>query len=770
MKFGNNLQHLSIPEWKCYNLDYNELKYQIRLLTQQQQQQQLHQNSSEDDHQPSNSDLEDLHKLFTDNFDYINLFIQTKYGELNRKLHYFQQYFNSIINSEISCTSFLIEIDEIYYQILNLSIILKNLSKFIIIQKIAIKKIFKKFIKYYKYKRQGYKFIYNLKQDLIDNSQSFINFDLSKLTLKLTNFINVLQYEKNKLENLPELNRKNSLFSIASTNNSSEYQNSILPQFTTSQNDFEQNPQSIESQFDLTIYLKKNFQLHALIPNDSYNDILLNFNIYLNLKTLPDSLISYTYLTNNLINEPAIIISIDNFNYSTIIAPIGELRKYSYCILPNEIIKIFINHLNDRNNEEYKSKLFEFFHNSNQLTKKTIDFIVKNNLKPNLKLFCKRKRFIIEQEDQEDYLGTLDSEIYTTNDQSIVNSINSVSNFDQLDYFPQDHLCIYSNDLNLSNFEDSLITEINKDGIIENSHSNFKKFPSKVQSILSNSSVTLFKRLNFYQYQLSCYYNIIPNEEYINNHYTNLLNLNLLKKFEFIDLNNHQLNQEQNIILAKSNNLIQHKLSMQSIQEQQQPIKEENESIKSSIFEFPPNEELSISPNDLFNFDLENENKFINKLMTFKEKWFTTSKTPENPLLYSNYSTYDSINEEPESYLSRNNQQIKYEIEYDQTLSYIYFTLNLVSLFLSGLQLGIIYSIFNNLNEDSQFLIIDNFGIVLILSISMIISILFCLISSNLLHYRNHKPPQFHKFIIYSGFIITVSDCLWGLFLFISKF
>lgn len=82
MKFGDNFHQLSIPEWKSYNLDYNGLKYQIRNIT-----------------QSNSSDLSQLHSAFIENFDYINLFIKTKFGELTRKFDHLQNQFNQLIKN-----------------------------------------------------------------------------------------------------------------------------------------------------------------------------------------------------------------------------------------------------------------------------------------------------------------------------------------------------------------------------------------------------------------------------------------------------------------------------------------------------------------------------------------------------------------------------------------------------------------------------------------------------------------------------------------------
>ncbi|EGW31804.1 uncharacterized protein SPAPADRAFT_141183 [Spathaspora passalidarum NRRL Y-27907] len=854
MKFGNNLQHLSIPEWKSYNIDYNDLKYQIREIT-----------------QTKSTNLDSLHQSFVDNFDYINLFIQTKYGELIRKFDYYELCLQKIVKSchqtDDDLRNCLVEVDEIFYQIIEISIVLKNLSKFVVIQKIAIKKIFKKLLKYYPVKNQSLKFILELKSYLVKNPNSLINFDLSPLTMKITNSINQIKNERKRLNSLVEGNsvglaRKTSMFSISSTLLSDTYyQNSIFSKSLPHQKPPQLQPHqhdnlTLESNFDLSVYLKKNFQSHALIPQDSntMNDLILNFSIYLNLKNLSSTdLISYTYLMSeeeeDIFVEPSVIISSNSQENSLIIAHIGGLRKYSYCYLPNDIVQLFIHHLNDRENEEYKNRLIEYFqtHQVNHLTKKTIDHITSHNLVPKLKLFSKRSRYIINEdeepgeensEDGDDhslasgypdnhYLITLDSEISTTNNQKYVNDLTFPENHNDLDPFPHNHLAVYSNDIKLLNFEDSIETKINiKDQVIRNKYSSscMRNLPKKIQSILTNNSLTLFKGLNFYQYQLSCYYNVIPDGKYVNNHYTNLLEINLLKNYENIESLNNQLSQENDLIKQKSRRIIEHKMSIKSLNTPT-PSPDDNQknsfgsSVHNSIFDEPGQangEELSISPNELLRFndetlltgDEDDEdygiyfeipepardsslNAFIDTLLNFKNRLFKKIekkkkqirfKQAENPFFYHNeeeqyldpytkllacyhnsyHSPYDSINEEPPSYFHRNDFQIKYQLEYDQTLSYIYFSLNLIALFLSGIQLGIIYSIFDNSNQDHHFLIVNNIGLMIILILGIALSLIFSLISVNLMFYRYTPIPHKHQIISWSVFVIVALCCGWA--------
>lgn len=926
MKFGNNLQHLSIPEWKSYNLDYNELKYQIRSITQQTA------------GTNKNSNLSNLRQSFIDNFDYINLFIHTKYGELLRKNDYYEVYFHRLLNKQPSLPDdevirhILIELDEIFYQIIELSIELKKLSKFILIQKIAIKKIFKKFLKYYT-KKNGTKFVIELKEYLTSNPNSVINFDLCSLTLKVTNFINLIKYERKRYNNLftstrPfHLDRKLSLFSISSTlAGESQYQSSVIaPSYRRNNSTVgcasitsshhrshskqlhyenrpiphvQQDPISLESHFDLAIYIKKNFKLHALTPLDSntLNELMLNFNIYLNLKSISDvsgDYVSYIYLTHdNLSLEHATIMSTTNNDHSIIVANIGDLRKYGYCVLPNKIVQLLLNHLSDKLDEETKQQLIEYFkeNDSSPLTKKTIDYIVSHNLKPTLRRFCKRLRYIVDGEDRNEmdeenpqsayasveeaddndndddqrsiisscsdnkYFIALDSEISTTNDKSHVKTVKFPKSYDAFDFFPHNHLAIYSNDEKLSNFEHSLETEIDiKDGLIKNKYGSTRKLPRKIQSILNNKSVSLFKGLDFYQYQLSCYHNIIPNGQYINNHYTNLLNLNLLKNFEDIDGLNQQQHEENTLITKKSHKIIQHKMSMKTMSSTMDAFNHSQNlnslgSSTHSIFdthvrENEEEDEGSISPSEevQINDDLhvnggdneasareydDNEadededdygiylriddnnthspplTNFIYTVLNFKDRFFKRNKTPkmkplrqpnpikkrvfENPffaneeeedyldpytkLLSYSYSRnfnnsagggYDSINEEPPTFLQRNQYRMRYQHQYDQTLSYIYFSLNIISLFLSGIQGGIIYSLFAS-TPKSQFLISNNVGLMIVLILGIALSLVFSIVSINLMNYRFTSPPLAHVWLVWSGFVMVVCCCIWS--------
>lgn len=882
MKFGKNLIHLSIPEWKSYNLDYNDLKSQIRKLTQ------LNTSSST---QLSPQALNPLYQSFIDNFDYINLFILTKYGELQRKLNYFESDFNTIIQStQDSNIDKFLKLNELYYKIvIDVSLVLKKLIKFILIQKIALKKIFKKFLKYSVFDESiSNKFVNNLKYYLNSNNKSFLKIDLSSLTLELTNLINLIKLNQKELNSLiknggSEMNTN----SVSSNTNA----NSIA------------NDSDINSvNFDLLALLKKNFSLDFLIPNDTNttNEILINLDIYINLKFLNQSTISFIFLTNedcfkdNPKFKPSYIISQSNANYSTIIAYTGGLRNFSHCILSNEIVELFLSYLIDTNNKTLETNLKNLLKPFlSPLTKLTIDTIVNSHLKPSTKLICKRSRYFLSKFDEtideddddktndsksiissntkdtgddavsshskvkktyeDDYLISFDQDIYTTNNQLNFNLSFTIN--DNYDPFPFNHLMLHSNDSNLYNFETNLSTVINEGSNelkINYRLTYLNKLPFKIQQLIKNNfSLNLFKNLSFFEYLKSCYFNKIPSEKFHNNHYLILLNLNLFKNLENMANVNNQLNVEDEIISNQSNKFLKRQLSFKSIsshynemiENQQQALLNQNtnfnkysvnstaESLKlvsvNSINELNLVEDLRnyqnyyeiIDENDddyyysdnylIYlkvnepHFNTSNLNNLIlsfikfkiklkkfvdsnftfyyamfqkhsdsnNSSLNYEKKKLITSKQPQ----YQSHSNedleynYDSINDDANYLNSKiNDYQIKFEMDYDNTLSVFYFALFFISLFISSIELGIIYSILKIQLDNTKFNIFDNLWLIVIILIGLLFSLLLSMLSIILNFQRLHHSSRFHTLTLWFGFLVVVISVIWSLIVFLQ--
>lgn len=685
MKFGKNLIHLSVPEWRDYNIDYNDLKHQIKELKDK----------------PANISL--LYGSFISNFDYINLFISSKQHEIDVKLN--NAYMDYHKCADLHGSVRLSKMDEIHFHILiDLSIELKKLNKFILIQKIAIKKIFKKFIKYSDIK-DATSFVNQLQNYLLKNRRSVYNIDLGYLTNKLTNLVNLINNES----------ETNSVKSIYSTTSS----------------------------YELTHLLKKNFKIDFLIPNDSNttNELLINLNLHINLTPINQSKISFIYLTNrDVADKPSYILTDSLLNESLVVAHTGGLRDYSYCILHNDIIKNFLHYLNGDIELESTLKLQLDGHLSS-LAKLTIDTIINDQLKPSLQIICQRNRYIVDS-NEDDYLVCFDQDIYTTD----LPNLNLELNTDKFDIFPFNHLIISSNDSNLHNFESNLITQINDDNSLKIQFNScyLTKLPLKVQQLIKNKfSLNLFKNLSFFEYLKSCYFNQLPN--YYSNHFQILLNLNLMKNLENVIIMNEVDELDANILQSNSNFSSFRKPSSNELS----PLISKKE--PEIEYETDDNYMLFLNLNNVNDQSLLNQ--FIFNCIKFKTKISNYS----NIILHEKNFLYDSINDDPYEDFT-NDYQIQFEIDYDNTLSFFYFSLLLISLFIVGIDGGIIYSlkVLNSINENSL--------IVFVLIMGLLTSLIFSSFSILISLKRFNQLPVSHSLVLGSGTLSVIVCVAWGVY------
>lgn len=162
MKFGIEFNQRSVSRWKNYNIDYNLLKSLIRDATSE-----VDDSSSSDssDHSLTASQkklLKKLYKSFQDQVDFVSLFVFSKVGEISRRLMALKRQCNMFIESdgdvepvtkvskrirERKLLAFHRELDLITKE-------LQDLSRFILLQKIAIKKLLKKFLKHSMYSQK----------------------------------------------------------------------------------------------------------------------------------------------------------------------------------------------------------------------------------------------------------------------------------------------------------------------------------------------------------------------------------------------------------------------------------------------------------------------------------------------------------------------------------------------------------------------------------------------------------------------------------------
>jgi len=221
MKFGSEMNDRSIERWKNYNLDYNLLKHNIKLATTSHPKSSSSLSSSNQGSIGTKSVdssgvqqqaqatlgphqkryLKNLYLEFKKQIQYVSLFVNSKYGELSRRSMATKKQLNQMLSSEsedvdvssavytrLRARKFL----TIRRQLETVSTDLQDLSRFILLQKIAIRKLFKKFLKHS---------TYAYKQELIDkisseclhgDPNSFVNLDLTDAATELTLMFDVI--------------------------------------------------------------------------------------------------------------------------------------------------------------------------------------------------------------------------------------------------------------------------------------------------------------------------------------------------------------------------------------------------------------------------------------------------------------------------------------------------------------------------------------------------------------------------------------------------
>lgn len=197
MKFGVEFASRSVSRWRNYNIDYNLLKTLIREATSGFEDSSSSDNSTATLTEHQKKLLQKLYKNFKDQIDFASLFVFSKVGEISRRLSTLKKQCNIFIKSETEYTAehpqsdvslrlrkrklllFHKELDSITNE-------LQDLSRFILLQKIAVKKLLKKFVKYSSYP-QKQSFVDKITTKfLVENPKSFIHLSLDDLALETT--------------------------------------------------------------------------------------------------------------------------------------------------------------------------------------------------------------------------------------------------------------------------------------------------------------------------------------------------------------------------------------------------------------------------------------------------------------------------------------------------------------------------------------------------------------------------------------------------------
>lgn len=212
MKFGSELNDRSVSRWRNYNIDYNGLKRKIKVATTDYPSSvssgESHTATVSSDESISQGKthlerrqrkaMKELYLGFKDQIQFVSLFVNTKYGEISRRIMASKNQLSVFVSDDTENDSpafrrmrsrkFL----TLHKEVESISTDLEDLSRFILLQKIAIRKLFKKFLKYS---------TYAYKQELVDkitaeslngDPDSFVNLDLSDASLELTLMFDVM--------------------------------------------------------------------------------------------------------------------------------------------------------------------------------------------------------------------------------------------------------------------------------------------------------------------------------------------------------------------------------------------------------------------------------------------------------------------------------------------------------------------------------------------------------------------------------------------------
>lgn len=206
MKFGTQILDKSVPQWRHNNIDYQKLKIAIKKAT-----------TDSGDEENDKINLIRCTNLFLEQFNSVNLFSSLKIKEISSKIisienliiKYSQVFENpnfDVITSDESKR----QIKSIHSATVRCSKELKMLSRYLILQRIAVRKLLKKFVKYYpKGKQEAEKYT-----DTLRNSEqlqtgyegiSFMKLGLDPYLLEISLIFDVLDDLDKKAIKYPDV-------------------------------------------------------------------------------------------------------------------------------------------------------------------------------------------------------------------------------------------------------------------------------------------------------------------------------------------------------------------------------------------------------------------------------------------------------------------------------------------------------------------------------------------------------------------------------------
>ncbi|TVY88260.1 Uncharacterized protein LAWI1_G006324, partial [Lachnellula willkommii] len=193
MKYGQNFEAQSVPQWRAYNVDYNALKHLLKVNTTKNQGQAVaipgHVDSALDRFE------EKFFEELYNQHDRVELFVSSKADEISRRLHHLEKVITRLLQRCANTTDRPIsqkrreKFAKYHNQILNCGDDLKNLQRFINAQRTAFYKILKKYRKWTGSRSLGVRF----NSEVLDDAKSFTKTDLEPLTSQYNNLLAILR-------------------------------------------------------------------------------------------------------------------------------------------------------------------------------------------------------------------------------------------------------------------------------------------------------------------------------------------------------------------------------------------------------------------------------------------------------------------------------------------------------------------------------------------------------------------------------------------------
>ncbi|TVY22307.1 Uncharacterized protein LHYA1_G008723 [Lachnellula hyalina] len=193
MKYGENFEAQSVPQWRAYNVDYNALKHLLKVNTSKNQGQAVAIPGHVD------SALRRFEEKFFEELvnqhDRVELFVSSKADEISRRLHFLEKVITRLLQRCANTTGKPMsqkrreKFAKYDNQIIKCGDDIKNLQRFITAQRTAFYKILKKYRKWTGSRSLGVRF----NSEVLDDPKSFTKTDLEPLVSQYSNILAILR-------------------------------------------------------------------------------------------------------------------------------------------------------------------------------------------------------------------------------------------------------------------------------------------------------------------------------------------------------------------------------------------------------------------------------------------------------------------------------------------------------------------------------------------------------------------------------------------------